>query len=249
MNKKHIITLMYIMTIVVILSGCFNSVEDEESVNKSSEIEVATSPFVGEWYCNSCDSCNGGSVSLTITQDGDILNFARDMRMSTQSASSNIEFSLKIPEGNELDAPNIKGTYVITDTVLYEIFDNGKQNKLKSKKIDKGEVYKESYSKNKITEQSTTFSSTSTSSTVSLPYEGMSESMIGNTSLGKPTVTEKCRDFYKLRASHRYTTYKWYKNGVQDLAHLQASATVWYWDYKNKKEVDGYIHSVTIYRK
>ena len=49
MNKKYIIILMCIMTIAAILNGCSNNVENEKSASQSTEIEVATSPFVGEW--------------------------------------------------------------------------------------------------------------------------------------------------------------------------------------------------------
>lgn len=80
-----------------------------------------------------------------------------------------------------------------------------------------------------------------------MPYEGMKESEINTTCLGKPTIKEPCRDFSKLKASHQSTKYIWYKNGIQDLEHLQCIVTVRYWDYKRKVAVPGYVSDVTIY--
>ena len=84
-------------------------------------------------------------------------------------------------------------------------------------------------------------------SDILFPYEGMSVEMIDMTALGKPTRVEKCRDFDKLDKEHRSTVYTWYENGIQDLQHLQAIATVRYWDQKSNKSVKGYVSSVTIY--
>lgn len=246
--KKYNLFLTIIF-VLFLICGCSNSDTGNTNIVTETTPDVPLSPFVGEWYCGAGHSCNGGTINLTITQDGDTLNFSRDMRMSTQAASSKIEFSLKIPTENELEAPDIKGTYVLKGSVLYEVFNNGRQNKFSSKNKTKNEtsstqVFEEEIPSSKTTEQI----SEATYST-SLPYEGMKESMISSTSLGSPTVSEKCLDFYKLKPSHRHTTYKWYKNGIQDLQHLQAIATVYYWDYENKCEVSGYIHSITIYNR
>lgn len=80
-----------------------------------------------------------------------------------------------------------------------------------------------------------------------MPYESMKESEIDTTCLGKPTTEEKCKDFYKLKASHRSTKYKWYEDDIQDLEHLQCIVTVRYWDYERKVAVPGYVSDVMIY--
>ena len=80
-----------------------------------------------------------------------------------------------------------------------------------------------------------------------MPYVGMSESGINSTCLGPPTTMEKCKDFYSLKASHRWTKYKWYEGNIQDLEHLKCIATVWYYDYETKREVPGYVYDVVIY--
>ena len=238
-----------ILFVLFLICGCSSNDTDNTNIVTEAIPDVPISPFVGEWYCGAGHSCNGGTIYLTITQDGDTLNFNRDMRMPTQAASSNIEFSLKIPTGNELEAPDIKGTYILKGSTLYEVFNNGRQNKFSSKDKTNDETSSTQVLEEEIPTSKTTEQISETTYSTSLPYEGMKESMISSTSLGSPTVSEKCLDFYKLKPSHRHTTYKWYKNGIQDLQHLQAIATVYYWDYENKCEVSGYIHSITIYNR
>lgn len=75
------------------------------------------------------------------------------------------------------------------------------------------------------------------------PYVGMFESMISFTDLGKPTVVEKCIDFDLLKPSRRYKKYKWYENGIQDIQHLQAVATVSY----NNTGTSGYVSDVILF--
>lgn len=79
---------------------------------------------------------------------------------------------------------------------------------------------------------------------VDVPYEGMLESDINSTKLGRATEVKKCRDFYKLKESHRYTEYVWKQNNKTIF-----KATVWYWDYKNKRAVSGYVYDVCDWRE
>lgn len=79
------------------------------------------------------------------------------------------------------------------------------------------------------------------------PYVGMFESLISFTDLGKPTVVEKCIDFYLLKPSHRYKKYTWYNNDIQDLEHLKAIATVRYWNYAKDVQVSGYVSDIILY--
>ena len=82
-----------------------------------------------------------------------------------------------------------------------------------------------------------------------VPYVGMKENQINNTMLGRATEIEKCRDFDHLKASHKVKTYRWYKNNIKSQKNVIAIATIFYWDYKNKKEVPGYIYSIDFYNE
>ena len=83
------------------------------------------------------------------------------------------------------------------------------------------------------------YSSDRSSSTISgYPYEGMSEDLIHNTSLGKADKVEPCKDFGALRSERRYKTYKWYDSNEN----LVATAKTSY--YKNGRTVDGYVSNV-----
>lgn len=76
-----------------------------------------------------------------------------------------------------------------------------------------------------------------------LPYEGMQEAYLEYTKLGKADEVEECIDFYKKVPRARSKTYRWY----DDNENLEAIALVWYYDYADKREVDGYVHSITFY--
>ena len=55
------------LTLVITCCGC---TANNTTSTESNDISVAPeklSDFVGEWYCSSLDSCNGGSITLTIT--------------------------------------------------------------------------------------------------------------------------------------------------------------------------------------
>ena len=85
------------------------------------------------------------------------------------------------------------------------------------------------YPTTELTTESTTESTTHFIN-ADVPYEGMPESNINSTRLGRATEVKKCRDFYKLKESHRYTEYVWKQNDKTIF-----KATVWYWDYKNDR--------------
>jgi hypothetical protein len=76
-----------------------------------------------------------------------------------------------------------------------------------------------------------------------LPYEGMLEEDIAYTKLGEPTEAEKCLDFDSLKDSHKITTYRW----LDSNGDLIAIAYVFYYDFKNKRSVDGYISDFSYY--
>ncbi len=74
------------------------------------------------------------------------------------------------------------------------------------------------------------------------PFEGMPANMINNTLYGKYSERKDCLDFSKLDASHRHTDYIWkYSDGTS-----YCTATARYWDFKEQKEVPGYVDSVYI---
>lgn len=81
------------------------------------------------------------------------------------------------------------------------------------------------------------------------PYIGMEESQVNKTMLGKATKIEKCRDFEKLKPSHKSKIYTWYKNNIVNKNNIVARAKILYWDYKNDKEVPGYVYSIDLYDK
>ena len=73
-----------------------------------------------------------------------------------------------------------------------------------------------------------------------LPYEGMSEDDINNTMLGTPDEKEYGFGYNEVSASHKWVQYIW----RDDNGELQAKATVRYWDFKNRKQVEGYVSDV-----
>lgn len=99
------------------------------------------------------------------------------------------------------------------------------------------------YPTTELTTEATT-ESTTRFINADVPYEGMLESDINSTKLGRATEIEKCRDFYKLKESHRYTEYVWKQNNKTIF-----KATVWYWDYKNDRAVSGYVSDVCDWRE
>lgn len=144
----QILVFTVILTLIFTCCGCStNNTTSTESDDISGTPEKL-SDFVGEWYCSSLDSCNGGSITLTITQEGNTLNYVRDMKMSTSEASSVIKFSTEIPESNSVRADHIKGNIILTDSHFYEIFDNDRQNKYTRKGTESTNVDTNNYSSN-----------------------------------------------------------------------------------------------------
>lgn len=82
-----------------------------------------------------------------------------------------------------------------------------------------------------------------------LPCKGMRETALAHTSLGAPTEIEICPDFDKLRAHRKNKTYRWYKNGIKTIGlnDLLAVADISYYDFKEDKEVPGYVSSIHFY--
>lgn len=140
------------ITLILLATCCGCSISDDEDVDTTNTTETVPteklSNFVGEWYCSSLESCNGGSITLTITQEGDSLNYVRDMKMSTAEASSVIRFTTKLPEDNSVRADRIKGNIILTDSYLYEIFDNDRQNKYTRKGTENKNTDTANYSSN-----------------------------------------------------------------------------------------------------
>ncbi len=67
-----------------------------------------------------------------------------------------------------------------------------------------------------------------------LPYEGMSEKYIGNTSLGEADKCEKCPHYDQLKRERRSKTYYWYNSNQS----LKARAVVYFDD--DELAIDGY---------
>lgn len=90
MRRITQILVFTLITLTLVITCCSCS-DNHTTSTESDDVSVAPkklSDFVGEWYCSSLDSCNGGSITLTITQEGNTLNYVRDMKMSTSEASS-----------------------------------------------------------------------------------------------------------------------------------------------------------------
>lgn len=84
--------------------------------------------LVGIWYCPAYQSCNGGSITITIKQKGNTLYFNRDMIMSTSAASSNIDYEVSLPVNDSFRVDDIHCTYVFDGSTLKEEFDNDREN-------------------------------------------------------------------------------------------------------------------------
>ena len=237
MKRVLCVFLSWLLLLTVV--GCTQPAEiNDENSKETGSTESIDSPFLGEWYCTEKESCNGAIITLLISyKDGKLL-YNRDMKMSTSAASSVIDFETEVPSGNEVRADEINGKYLLEDNKLYEIFDNGRQNvyTIKDSAKPSGDDGID-YDIDLIPNENVS----------SVPYEGMLEKDINSTSLGQYTTKELCKDFYKLKASHRSVEYRWYKDDIKDLEHLQCVARVKYWDYKTKTEVSGYVISVTVY--
>lgn len=236
---RRVLGILLSLLLVFTVVGCSQPTKTNDESSKETEIiESIDSPFLGEWYCTEKESCNGAIITLLISyKDGKLL-YNRDMKMSTAAASSVIDFETEVPSGNEVRVDEINGKYLIEDNKLYEIFDNGRQNVYTIKDSakpsgDDGIDYD--------------IDLVPGGSAGSVPYEGMAESDINKTGLGQYTTKELCKDFYKLKASHRSVEYRWYENDIKDLEHLKCIVRVSYWDYKTKTEVSGYVSSVTVY--
>lgn len=151
--KKLTQILTFILVAIMLISNCCGCSINNDINAESSNIEETIAPeklsdFVGEWYCSALDSCNGGSITLTITQDGNYLNYVRDMKMSTAEASSIIRFSTEIPQNNSVRVNHINGNIILTDSHLYEIFDNDRQNKYTRKEIESSNIDPNNYTSN-----------------------------------------------------------------------------------------------------
>ena len=94
-----------------------------------------------------------------------------------------------------------------------------------------------------ITTQTTTTTTTTVPYYSGVPYEGMFESRVQYTSLGKADEVESCTDFYKLRASHQWRKYRWKENGKTVFM-----VTISYYDWKKDTSVPGYVSDVCDWR-
>lgn len=103
------------------------------SISLSTEDTTGSNPhtakFVGEWYCSRNNSCNDMEITLRIVQDGDTLVFQRDMVSPTGIGSSDLSYSVAITNTGSVYCEDTSATYIMRDNNLYEIFDNGRENK------------------------------------------------------------------------------------------------------------------------
>lgn len=127
-NIKKSIILLLTLIITILLCSCnaAPSSNDGNNVFESSGIEEQ-SIFVGEWKCLKENSCNNMEIILSITQENGELNIVRDMQSASPSGSK-ITFSVDIPDGISFYSSHTKGTYELKDSVLQEIFEDGKIN-------------------------------------------------------------------------------------------------------------------------
>ena len=110
--------------------------------------------LVGTWYCPAYQSCNGGSITITIKQKGNTLYFNRDMIMSTSEASSNIDYEVSLPVNDSFRVDDIHCTYVFDGSTLKEEFDNGRENIFERKSDDFSTSYTTTANYNGETEYS-----------------------------------------------------------------------------------------------
>lgn len=106
------------------LKNKINESRKEDNINTTQEYHE----LVGKWYCSSLRSCNGGSITITITRKANKLYFNRNMIMSTSSASSNIDYEVELPVNDSFRVDDINCTYYYDGTNLKEKFDNDREN-------------------------------------------------------------------------------------------------------------------------
>lgn len=108
-----------------------SSSQKASSLPESSKNSESSSVFAGVWYCSRENSCNDMEITLTITQDGSKLHFDRDMKSETGVGSSHLFGTAAVPEADIVYASYTSGIYSLDSdhTVLYERFENGKQNR------------------------------------------------------------------------------------------------------------------------
>ena len=68
-------------------------------------------------------------ITLHIVQDGDSLTFRRDMVSPTGVGSSNLSYSVAITNTSSVYCEDTSATYIVRGNYLYEVFDNGRENK------------------------------------------------------------------------------------------------------------------------
>ena len=109
------------------IATCSNNVllsEENTSGRTPYTIEL-----VGSWYCSPNNSCNDMEITLHIVQDGDSLTFRRDMVSPTGVGSSNLSYSVAITNTSSVYCEDTSATYIVRGNYLYEVFDNGRENK------------------------------------------------------------------------------------------------------------------------
>ena len=128
--KKHSIFLLCLS--IILLCGCsVNSItqlEQNTEIYSDSEVNYE-SKFVGEWYCSRSNSCNDMDIYLTITQSNNHIYFKRNMISKNGVGSSNLSYDGTLNDDDSIYIDYISGTYVLENNILYEKFDNGRENK------------------------------------------------------------------------------------------------------------------------
>ena len=114
------------------LKNKINESRKEYNINTTQEYHE----LVGKWYCSSLRSCNGGSITITITRKANKLYFNRNMIMSTSSASSNIDYEVELPVNDSFRVDDINCTYYYDGTNLKEKFDNDRENVFERVSVD-----------------------------------------------------------------------------------------------------------------
>lgn len=134
---KRVFCIIPIFLSAFLFQACKNNVATQASPNDNQQ-----SNFVGTWYCSKEESCNGMEITLTITQDGKILNFDRKMISGNGIGGSDLTGRASIPTSNEISADYISGSYTLNDEILYEhLAKTGQQNKfIKKDENDKTKI-------------------------------------------------------------------------------------------------------------
>lgn len=224
-NKKVIIAAGLVIVLIGVISKFYS--ENEKRAQAIADCKAQVTDIASKYNLKdvnasveSAGSSDGYAIySLTVTSKG-----IKDL---PSKDAYDCVHALQLTEVDLEDTITL--TNIISDNDKYEI-EYDTTNLVKNDEV----IY--TFVSDEIKQRRANLSDT-------LPYEGMLEEDIAYTKLGEPTIAEKCVDFDSLKDSHKITTYRW----LDSNGDLIALAYVFYYDFKNKRSVDGYISDFSYY--